>query len=253
MKLLNKTSWYMLLGGFIAYWVYGFVGMLITLGNAAAQAQSMLDAYDRLGVNTGLTAESIRSVVVTFAVIGFLITVGLSLIFFFKALSHRKTPQRGTYLTVLLVFLIIFAVFGLFSLIVGTYLVLIDYVIYGVMIAAIYLQRSNKTPVVQPPLPVYYGQPMTPPNADPYQQNPYQPNQQNSYQQNPYRQNPYGQQPNPYQQNQQSPYGQNPYQAPVNPNPYQSQQNPYGQQPQDPFGGEYGQNGQDKPKDDQNG
>ncbi|MDR1093799.1 MAG: hypothetical protein LBL66_06590 [Clostridiales bacterium] len=221
MKLLNPKSFILLMSGFGAYFLYLLTDMVLTFVNLDALIAVQLDAYAQFGLE--INAQSIRGLLVFSVIFAFVIVAALVSIFIVKALSHRKTPKTGAYLTVLLVFAILYAVSGFFSLIGGNYLILIAYAGYGLLIAAVALQKSGKTPFVQPPAPPAYQQPFAPPNGNPYQQNPYQ--------------NPYRQEPNPYQQ-QQSPY-RNPYRR--DPNPYQ----PDPPQPPNPFGSEYGENGQD--------
>lgn len=201
MKLLNKKSFILLVAGFAAYWLYQIITFIVSLADIDAQIARQAELYETLGLDT----DGLRGIVIGTSIFSLLIVIGLTSIFFFKALAHRKTPKKGTYLTVLLVFIIIFAALGLIDLISGIFTVFIVWAFYALFIAAIVIQKSNKTPFVQPDQP-YYGQPY-PPNA-------------------PYGPNPYGQQ-NPYQQP--NPYGQQP-------------QGPYGQQPQNPYRNEYNEN-----------
>ena len=203
MKLINKKAFYLLLASIIAYWTYQLLNVIITfatIDKVTAIPSGVESLYSSL--------EEYKSFTKTGAIIGAVIIIGLSSIFFFKLMGHRKQPKIGTYITVLLVFACIIGIFGIFGLTSGNLLSLFSLVIMGLVIAGYVLQK--KEPVA--PMPQYAA-----PNQYPYgQPNPYgDPNQQ---------QNPYAQ-PNPYANP--NPYGQ--------PNPYNQPQNPYGQPP-NPYG-----------------
>ena len=200
MKLINKKAFNLIFAAIMTYWGYLLLNLIISIATADAMATSM---NETLGGSLYTAGTVIGS-----AVFSTLLGGGLSSIFFFKLLGHRKQPKIGTYITVLLVFACIIGGIAFFDLILGNFWALISLVIMGLVIAGYVLQK--KEPIA--PMPQYAA-----PNQYPYgQPNPYgDPNQQNPYAQpNPYANpNPYGQ-PSPYNQ------PQNPYGQPQQPNPY---------------------------------
>ena len=213
MKLINKKAFYLIFAAIITHWSVQILNVIIAVADSPSAKGTLIIIF-------GLVA---------------LIEIGLSSIFFFKLLAHRKQPKEGTYLTVLLVFACIIGGINLIRFLngnVGSWynviLFLILFAVIGLIIAGYVVQR--KTPVTQ--MPQYAA-----PNQYPYGQPPYgQPTYGNPNQpQNPYGQpnNPYYQQPNPYV----PPYSQPTPNTPPAPHEQQNnnpQANPYNTQPNQP-------------------
>lgn len=198
MKLINKKSFYLVLAAILGYWAFEIITMILSLSNIDKAVEDMLNNPVYGGVYAELGEDAIKSTITTSAIMGTLIVVGLSSIFLFKLLGHRKTPKKGTYLTVLLVFACIIGGFSIINLIGGDFSSLVTIAILGLIVAAYAIQKNdNLTP---------YAASSQPYGANPYGGQPYQP---------PYGQSPYGQPP---QNGQQGPFT----------GPYQPPQNPYG-------------------------
>lgn|GEM_PF-4869309 len=180
MKLINKKAFYLILAAIIGYWAFQLVSLIINISDAEGFAQNIMDTLGSLSAEIDMGIY--KNTYIVFLVIGFLVSVGLSSIFLIKLLSHKKTPKKGTYLTVLLVFACIIAGFNLISLLMGSLLSLPTFVITGLAIAGYAIQKNDRlTPYAPPTQPFYgYGQQQPPPyGQQPYgQQQPNQPPQQ---------------------------------------------------------------------------
>jgi len=264
MKLLNKKSFILFMVGFGLYWLailLNFISGLAAVGSIEPTAT----AYN--GVDISLAVSVLKGIVIAVVIIDFIAGLGLSLMYFFFVMRHRKKPKK-TYVTVLLVFICITAFFLVINLLVnsasallartsgaGLTASIIELAACACGIVACAIQMSGKTPLAAPSTPVY-TQPYVPSNVPP-QFNPYTQSG-SAYQQNPYGQpNPYGQ--NPYAVNSQqgaNPYAANPQQSPdsyeqsaQNANPYAQQNtNPYapGYNPYKPEDGQAPQGNEDK-------
>ena len=147
--------------GFAIYWAGVIVNYVFALLFAAKQISVLYDLSVKYG-GMEIIADFVWVVVICVSILALLFFIGLSLIFFLKALSHRKKPKKGAYLIVLLVFTIIFAVIGI-AVLAESYYAFINFASYVLIITAITLQISDKTSYASSPEPsAYYEQPMTP-------------------------------------------------------------------------------------------
>lgn len=110
MKLLRKKSLILLIIGLVLYWIN-------RIGYFIYKSQIDSEIFDQIASSTTKEiADFLQSAYTLFMLFGVIISVGLSMIFFFKAIIHRKHAKTGTYLTVLKVFDIIFMVFSILTL-----------------------------------------------------------------------------------------------------------------------------------------
>lgn len=197
-KLINKKAFYLVLAALLSYWAFQLFSLIYNVVNIDASVDSSIEL---LGVTyTAAQRESLKTTTLALTIIGFIIVIGLSSIFLFKLLGHRKRPMKGTYLTVLLVFACIIGGFNLITLFSGNILSLIPIAIFGLAVAGYVIQKNEKpAPFAPPPQFAGPGQQYPPQYPPQYgAQYPFAPTQ--NIQQNPYA-NPYQQQPPPGEDN----------------------------------------------------
>ena len=171
MKKLCRTAFRLLLIGIAASAVLIVANAVISFVTLDAQVESMVALYESWDVT--VSEESLRTLLTAGAAVALVVGLGLEALWMWFIFTHKNSPAKGTYLTVMLVLQILGAVFG-FVMLVGAIeifnalslaMILFGFALNGVIIAGVIVQR--KAPVEFPAYeyypPGYYPQGYYPP------------------------------------------------------------------------------------------